>query len=112
MPDALAQGFEPQTPLERIDMTEDGYQPALMQSGNDLPTPCAMAAQAGQHAHFDLVPCRFAPGLASLWAKRPKYSEAVIWGNSRFFSTQVTLPKAPLFGKDRSGKVRQNNGLF
>src|SRR5260370_22254454 len=73
MPDALAQGLEPQTLLERIDMTEDGHQPALMQSGNDLPTPCAMAAQAGQHAHFDLVPCRFAPGLASLWAKRHHY---------------------------------------
>jgi hypothetical protein len=41
----------------------------------------------------------------------PKYSEAVIWGNSRCFSIQETLPKASLFGKDRSGKERQSQGL-
>ena len=29
-----------------------------------------MAAQAGQDAHFDLGPSRFASGVASLWTKR------------------------------------------
>jgi len=43
---------------------------------------------------------------------RPKYSEAVIWGNSRCFSIQETLPKAPFFGKLRGNKMRQNNELF
>src|SRR6516162_11111131 len=69
-PDALTEGFEPQTPLERLDIPEDGHQPALMQSGNHLAGPGAMAAQAGQDAHFDLVPGRFASGVASLWTKR------------------------------------------
>ena len=43
---------------------------------------------------------------------RPKYSEAVIWGNSRCFSIQETLPKVPLLGKVIIEKLRQNNGLF
>jgi hypothetical protein len=38
-----------------------------MQSSHALPGPCVRAAQAGQDAHFDLMPCRFAPGVASLW---------------------------------------------
>jgi len=38
--------------------------------------------------------------------KWPKYSEAVIWGNSRRFPIQVTLPKALFFGKVRSEKIR------
>jgi hypothetical protein len=42
----------------------------------------------------------------------PKYSEAVIWGNSRCFPIQVTLPKALFFGKVSSDKMRQNNELF
>jgi hypothetical protein len=45
-------------------------------------------------------------------SSRPKYSEAVIWGNSRCSPIQVTLPKAPLLGKVMIGKLRQNNGLF
>src|SRR5262249_11743023 len=36
----------------------------------------------------------------------PKYSEAVIWGNSRCFFIQETLPKALFFGKVRSEKAR------
>jgi hypothetical protein len=35
----------------------------------------------------------------------PKYSEAVIWGNSLRFPIQVTLPKALFFGKVRSEKI-------
>src|SRR5262249_50175483 len=42
---------------------------------------------------------------------RPKYSEAVIWGNSLCFSIQESLPKALFFGKVRDDKMRQNNEL-
>src|SRR5438128_12237815 len=41
--DALAQRFEPQTPLECIDIPQDRHQSALMQPGNALAGPCAMA---------------------------------------------------------------------
>ena len=41
-----------------------------MQSGNDLAGPCAVVGQAGQDAHFNLMPGRFAPGVPSLRAKR------------------------------------------
>src|SRR5712691_4797939 len=68
--DALAYGFEPQPRLEGLEITEDGHQPTLMQPGNDLACSRAMLAQAGQHAYFDLVPGRFAPGVAALGAKR------------------------------------------
>jgi hypothetical protein len=37
---------------------------------------------------------------------RTKTSEAVIWGKSRHEPPSLTLPKAPVFGKDRSGRVR------
>jgi len=70
VPDALAQRFEPQTLLERLDIPEDGYQPALMQPGHELAGPGAMATQAGQHTHFHFMPGRFAPGLPALRAKR------------------------------------------
>src|SRR5262249_22341867 len=43
---------------------------------------------------------------------RPKYSEAVIWGNSRRFPVQVTWPKTLFLGKVSSDKMRQNNELF
>src|SRR5712691_9315287 len=70
MPDALAQRFKPQTLLERREITENGHQPALMQARHELPGPGAMATQASEDAHFDLVPGRCAPGLAALGAKR------------------------------------------
>ena len=64
------------------------------------------------------VPCvpslrggRPVSGASPALRRRPKYSEAVIWGNSRCFSMQETLPKASFFGKDRSGEERQNKGL-
>jgi len=68
--DALAYGFEPQPRLEGLEITEDGHQPTLMQPGHDLAGARAMLAQAGQHAHFDLVPGRFALGVAALGSKR------------------------------------------
>src|SRR5712691_184969 len=68
--DALAYRFEPQTRLERLEVTQDRHQPALMQPGDDLASARAILAQAGQHSHFDLAPPGLAPGLAPLRPKR------------------------------------------
>src|SRR2546425_12022575 len=75
MPDALAQRFKPQTLLERREITENGHQPALMQARHALPGPGAMATQASEDAHFDLVPGRCAPGLAALGRSEEHTSE-------------------------------------
>ena len=65
--DALADGGEPQTRLERLNVPQDRHQAALMQAGHDLPGPGAMLPQPGQHPHFD-----FAPGGFALRRARPR----------------------------------------
>jgi hypothetical protein len=84
LPEALAQRFKPQTPLERIEIPENRHQAALMQASHHLPGPGAMAAQASQPAHFDLVPGRFAPGVATLGAKRHHHPISPYQQGSRF----------------------------
>jgi hypothetical protein len=56
MLEALAQRFEPETRLEGVDIAQNGHKPALRQPRDHLPCPCAMLAEPGENAHFDLTP--------------------------------------------------------
>ena len=67
--DTLPQGFEPPTRLACLDVPQDGYQPAMAELDDVPPWPGVLAAQTGQHAHFDLAPPRLAHRLA---CHRPK----------------------------------------
>jgi hypothetical protein len=90
--EARAQRYEPQTPLERLDIPEHGPQAALLRPGNALAGPSGMAPPAGQHASCDLGPGRFARGLAALGAKRPPHpSGPKGQGHRRHLSRQGLL---------------------
>src|SRR4029077_13705448 len=113
VPDALAQRFEPQTPLERIALTEDGHPPALMQPGHDLAGPSGMAAQAGQHASCDLVPGRLALGVPSLWAQRnPHPLRAQEQGGRRSRSGQRLWEWDVLLGYGVQVRLEVRHGLM
>ena len=70
LPNALAHGFKPQPGLERLHIPQDRHQPTGVQPGDDLASPRAMLAQAGQHAHFDFLPASLPCWLAARGAKR------------------------------------------
>ena len=70
MQETLACGFTPQTRAQGLNIPQDGHQTAVLESHDDLPQPCAMLAQAGQHADFDFAPSAFPRGCTSFGPKR------------------------------------------